>query len=67
MKKIVVELETSNNLDYKYRIRSRITKLLILWKMYIGGLTHIPMLFLQEADPHQMKTSVCKNLDVGLV
>jgi len=30
------------------------------------GLTHIPKLFLQEADPHQMKTAGCNHTDPRL-
>lgn len=55
--------KTGNNLDYKSVIQEshQISSSL---KDTDGGLTHIPKLFLQEADRHQMKTADLKHVDL---
>ena len=58
--------ETGNTLDYKPATQQNPWTPSSL-KDTAKGLTHMPKLFLQEADLHQMKTADCKHVDPRLV
>ena len=60
-KESLVGQETSNNLDHKPATQQSHQNLSSL-KDIDKGLTHITMLFLEEADPHQMKTAGCQHV-----